>query len=480
VKRRAAISPKEPILHAPHVKVGGLAVLLVLVATYLNPAVYFTDNWAVTGPPPGATQGALPITPLEQGLLDRLNTAAVSIDAALYDFSRPSLRDALIAAHNRGVHVRIVTDDEARATATSAPFYAALAAAGIPMTDDGDDGRLMHNKYAVIDGRVVWTGSTNWSENDIVENHNNAVVFDSAAVAQIFAFDFEQIAAGLVGSEKVPSPVTTVLHAGSPLEIYFSPQDDALDKVIAAVNSAQATIDFAIFSFTDDALRDALLAAHGRGVRVRGIFDELGAGNASSEDEVLCAAGVPVRLEQTFGKMHNKLMVIDSRGTAPKVVTGSLNWSASGDDRNSENIVIIHDRAVAQAYAGAFVRWWYAWKAAPPLGCTLTGPRARAYLGLDGGAAPEATPAATPPATPPAPGNMTPVELPGACACGENSLNCTDFATQNTAQQCFDTCWRETGRDVYDLDSDGDGEVCESLPLDETVIWEDAALEGGW
>ena len=88
-------------------------------------------------------------------------------------------------------------------------------------------------------------------------------------------------------------------------------------------------------------------------MRIRGIFDELGAANASSDDEALCAAGVPVRVEQTAGKMHNKLMVLDAGGADPRVVTGSLNWTAAGDERNSENIVILHDaRGGADLYGG--------------------------------------------------------------------------------------------------------------------------------
>lgn len=75
-------------------------------------------------------------TALEQSLLDRLYAATSSIDAALYDFNRPSLRDALIAAKNRSVAVHVVTDDEARVKATWKPFYDALMSAGIPVVDD--------------------------------------------------------------------------------------------------------------------------------------------------------------------------------------------------------------------------------------------------------------------------------------------------------------------------------------------------------
>jgi hypothetical protein len=42
---------------------------------------------------------------MEQATLNRINGAAASIDAAIYDSKRVSIRDALIAAHNRGVVV---------------------------------------------------------------------------------------------------------------------------------------------------------------------------------------------------------------------------------------------------------------------------------------------------------------------------------------------------------------------------------------
>jgi phosphatidylserine/phosphatidylglycerophosphate/cardiolipin synthase-like enzyme len=52
--------------------------------------------------------------------------------------------------------------------------------------------------------------------------------------------------------------------------------------------------------------------------------------------------------------MHNKFLVIDAEGTAPRVVTGSMNWSTSGDERNDENTLIVHDGGTAMAYAAGF------------------------------------------------------------------------------------------------------------------------------
>jgi phosphatidylserine/phosphatidylglycerophosphate/cardiolipin synthase-like enzyme len=453
---RLTINPFPAVLTA-------VLAMLISVGVFsagFDPAVYLTANW------PAPEPAAIPM--VEQALLDRLNAATTSIDAALYDFDRPSLRDALVAAAARGVAVRMVTDDEERTpSSASQPFYAAIAAAGIPVVDDADATRLMHDKYAVIDGRTVWTGSTNWSDNDLTHNHNNALVFDSPEVAAVYAHDFDQMFGGAFGEAKTASPTTALTYAGNPLEVYFSPQDNALDQVVAEVDAAQSSIDFAIFFFTDDRLRDALLAAKARGVVVRGLFDELGAANASSDDEALCAGGIAVKIEQTTGKLHHKLMVLDAGGANPRVVSGSLNWTAAGDARNSENIVILHGAETARAYRDAFAQWW---EDSPPLsGCGMEPKGNQVFLPL---ALKEPEPAPTPeptaaPATPaptltPAPTPTTPPS--GPCACTGNLYNCSDFSSQRGAQACYDWCVSQGAGDVHQLDSDRDGVACESLP----------------
>ena len=439
-----------------------LAAIASSTALAPDPATFFTDNVTpmVTG-----------VTPLEQALLGRLNGATASIDAAIYDFDRVSLRDALLAAKGRGVAVRVVTDDEARANPSYQPFYNALTAAGIAVVDDADDGRIMHNKYVIVDGVTVWTGSTNFSDSDITRNHNNAIVFAGRPVADLFQNDFDQMAAGRFGSAKSASLTTTLTYNGRPLEVYFSPQDNAMAQVIAEVEAAATSIDFAIFFFTEDALRDALIAAKNRGVAIRGLWDVLGAGNGSSDDEALCAAGVAIKIEDTTGKMHHKMMVIDAAGAAPRVVTGSLNWTDAADNRNSENTVIVHDAAAAGAYAGMFQGLWEAVAAAPCVSAS------NVYLPL------VSKPAAGPGPATPVP-TVAPTAIPTAiptvaptteapCACVSDTLNCSDFATQGAAQACYSYCVAQGAGDVHGLDRDGNGLACESLPAGWVVVREE-------
>jgi hypothetical protein len=49
------------------------------------------------------------------------------------------------------------------------------------------------------------------------------------------------------------------------------------------------------------------------------------------------------------------------------------------------------------------------------------------------------------------------------CDCSSDNYNCGDFSSQEDAQSCYDYCIDETGRDIHQLDNDGDGVVCESL-----------------
>ena len=322
-------------------------------ATYVSADnLYFTDNMAVTG-------ASDVKTPMERALLFYLDGAKSAIDVAIYDFNRDSVRDALVAAHERGVTVRVVTDDETRFFNDShVPYYLSLEQAGITVKDDERENSIMHNKYFVVDDQLVWTGSTNISDNGFSRNHNNSIVLTGTQVADVYLRDFDQMWAGDFSVAKTATPEQRMNRSGEAVEVYFSPKDDAMAKIIQEVERARTSIDFAIFFLTDDALRDALIAAHKRGVVVRGLWDRLGAESPFSGDEALCASGIPIRTEDTIGKMHNKMMVIDASGERPRVITGSMNWTGSGDRSNDENTVILRNAEAAGRYVAEFDEMW--------------------------------------------------------------------------------------------------------------------------
>ena len=124
---------------------------------------------------------------IEQKLIDHINAAQSSIHIASFEFDLTPVADALIAAHNRGVDVRWVTDNEygleADADAGNGQF-AMLQNAGIEVRSDTRTA-LMHDKFWIFDGQILWTGSTNITKNGIFVQDNNTIVIRSVKLAEI-------------------------------------------------------------------------------------------------------------------------------------------------------------------------------------------------------------------------------------------------------------------------------------------------------
>lgn len=306
-------------------------------------SVYFNSDLIIE-----AMDKTTALTPMELALLSRLDTAGSTIDVAFYGFDRQSLADALIAAHNRGVQVRIVGDDEA-AAGEYAAYYDLITNAGIPVVLDTQS-YIEHNKFAVFDGQVVWTGSTNWTDSCLTYNANNSVVITSTHLAEAYTTEFAEMFAGHFHNQKQDNTTHTFLFDGGYLESYFSPTDSVQAAVLDVLANAQESIYFVHFYWTDDLMGSQVVTKTLSGVDVSGVWDAVGARNAYSENDKLCAAGVPLKVEIFGGKAHDKFAVIDVNGANPIVITGSFNWTASGDEQNDENTLIIYNADVAQAY----------------------------------------------------------------------------------------------------------------------------------
>jgi phosphatidylserine/phosphatidylglycerophosphate/cardiolipin synthase-like enzyme len=307
---------------------------------------------------PGSLSGGATTAP---GPADALfstlaGSAASSIDVALYDFNRAGVRDALLGAHSRGVAVRVVGDGEDAADPGYAPFYGSLLSAGIAVITDTKSS-LMHNKFAVFDGHVTWTGSANFTNSGFTFNAENIVVITDTAVADIYHAEFEEMFAGKFSNDKTDNTAHSATVGGSPLEIAFAPTDGVQQRIVTALNTADTSIQVAMFTFTNDALGDALIAAHARGVAVEVLLDQVAAGGVGGERARLCANGVAVRVENFAGKIHDKYAVVDA-GTSsdPLIITGSTNWTASAVRANDENLLIAHDAGLAAGFAAEHAR----------------------------------------------------------------------------------------------------------------------------
>jgi phosphatidylserine/phosphatidylglycerophosphate/cardiolipin synthase-like enzyme len=137
-------------------------------------------------------------------------------------------------------------------------------------------------------------------------------------------------------------------------EAYFSPRDDCVGRIIRLFADTRATADVCVFTITDDRLSDALLAAHGRGVRLRVITDNDKAHDHGSDIRRFQQAGVVVREDRTPFHMHHKYALFDGKW----LLNGSYNWTRGAARDNQENCVVTDDPKLLAAYAAAFEQLW--------------------------------------------------------------------------------------------------------------------------
>jgi len=341
----------------------GAGTETVVVATQTSPAptsvnasgawweVYFTDPVNVKDPANWQSS-------IEGRLIEKINAAQTSIHIASFEFNLTPVAEALIAAKQRGVDVRWVTDDENGLEADEEPDhgqFAMLQNAGIEVRSDTRSA-LMHNKFWIFDGQILWTGSTNITVNGVFKQDNNTVVIQSPELATIYEREFQEMWDGQFGPRspsQLDEQITTV--NGSRIVVVFTSEDPALENaIVPIVKSATQSIRFLTFSFTDFPLADAMSERSKAGVDVAGVFEKVGSETDASELKTLMCRNVPVKQDGNPGFLHHKVIVVDER----IVITGSMNYSANAEESNDENVIIIDNAEIARLYLQEFERVW--------------------------------------------------------------------------------------------------------------------------
>ncbi|XP_032053639.1 mitochondrial cardiolipin hydrolase [Aythya fuligula] len=123
-------------------------------------------------------------------LLRHLLSARRSLELCLFAFSSPQLGRAVRLLHRRGVRVRVVTD--AQYMALKGSQIGLLRHAGIQVRHDQESG-YMHHKFAIVDRKMLITGSLNWTTEAIQNNRENILIMEDAEYVQPFLEEFERI-----------------------------------------------------------------------------------------------------------------------------------------------------------------------------------------------------------------------------------------------------------------------------------------------
>lgn len=113
-----------------------------------------------------------------------------SLDVCVFTITHDDLAEELLNAKQRRVRVRILTDDDKSHDLGS--DVSRLSRAGIEVRMD-DSPAHMHNKFVVLDERLLVTGSFNWTRSAATANQESFIVTDDPTLVSAHLKEFERL-----------------------------------------------------------------------------------------------------------------------------------------------------------------------------------------------------------------------------------------------------------------------------------------------
>jgi phosphatidylserine/phosphatidylglycerophosphate/cardiolipin synthase-like enzyme len=320
-----------------------------------------------------------------------INRATESLDICIYNWDNGvggmKIVTAVNAAHARGVSVRVVYDGSTVNSGT----LALTGAIRKYSSTQGANYTIMHNKFVIIDENasdpnlpLVWTGSTNWTAQQLASDANNVIIFQDQSLARGYKLEFDemwgnstQTAAASPGTSKFgqykrDNTPHEYIIGGHNVQCYFSPSDQTNTKILDAIETANTDLYFAQFAMTRSDLgykiKDQIAL---NSLASKGLIDD-SSSSAIPYNILKPSMGADLALYKHSWSLHDKYLIVDQSNfqSDPLVLTGSHNWSNNGNNKNDENTVIVHHNEIANQYYQDFMGRWCEREG---MACTLSG-----------------------------------------------------------------------------------------------------------
>jgi phosphatidylserine/phosphatidylglycerophosphate/cardiolipin synthase-like enzyme len=309
---------------------------------------------------------------LEAAIIDFLGGAEHSLSIAVQELDSPAIAEAIIAAKQRGVRVRIILEGDYLSEAPARPdpwatagaheenrrIHGALLRANVDLITDLNPS-IFHQKFIVRDrGKptaAVLTGSTNFTRTDTGTNNgsgavtgnnlNHVLVLSGKEAATQYLAEFDRMRSGTFGAmhERVEPRPREFTLGGVRVKPLFAPRHGPEMEIMKQMLKARSSIDFAMFTFArSSGIDDTMARLQPLLPRLRGVLDRAQGAHDWAATGLLQLAGVQLfknRKGTGVRKLHHKLMVIDER----LVIAGSFNYTEPATTLNDENIIVLGD-----------------------------------------------------------------------------------------------------------------------------------------
>ncbi len=138
----------------------------------------------------------------------------------------------------------------------------------------------------------------------------------------------------------------STIPINSPVTVCFTPGGNCTATILGELASAKKEIMVQAYSFTSAPIAKGLVDAYKRGVKVRVILDKSQRTEGYSSATFLTNAGISTFIDAKHAIAHNKVIIIDGS----TVITGSFNFTKAAQEKNAENLLILHDTGLSSEF----------------------------------------------------------------------------------------------------------------------------------
>lgn len=320
---------------------------------------------------PGA--GYRPIT-------DFIGAARRTLDYNIYQFNDETIADALIAAHRRGVKVRVMFTWQVFPAGsnqwnpaspyynTNMPTYYRLRAAGVKVRLSPYRYTYSHEKTMVADGStregralimdfnaqpsyIVPTPGLLGTRGFAITTGNQ---FDVHEIQRVFDADWNRLTPPAYASPRL---------VWSPSGVGYQPPSQGKQRIFEVIDGARRSVD--VYALLLDYLpfQKRLMAAAERGVRVRVITNSEPSPMTSGQAMALTDAGVEIRVDPTYPAgpifVHSKAIIRDAGSASAVAFVGSQNPGDNVSTNSERELgILIGNPGVIERMHRVFVSDW--------------------------------------------------------------------------------------------------------------------------
>jgi cardiolipin synthase len=264
-------------------------------------------------------------------ILDAIGRAKKSLRVKMFLFSDPGLLNALVAAHQRGVNVRVMLNPKRRdGEGENEETRKVLDKAGIEVADSNPAFDVTHEKSMIVDDSTAFIKSLNWELKNLTETRDYAIVTDQASevaeAMECFDADWERKEFGMDGRALIWC------------------KGNGRQRIAKFIDDSKHSLFLQNERYQDPIIIERLVRAKERGVKVHVMARPPHTLKAGKLEEgvgglrVMNDVGIKIHKLKHM-KLHGKVLL----GDGARAIIGSINLAPGSFDSRRELAIEVRD-----------------------------------------------------------------------------------------------------------------------------------------